>query len=139
MPTNDVVDPTVQDAEQRVERAKASLSSRVAALKDKLIDVRGKLDLSAQIAKHPLPSVGIAFVLGMIAGRLRTAASGKSSPRSLTSAAVSALAAFGFRLVRDAALVQLSHAAQEWWARHDERPVSGVRASHAPAGEPLKH
>ena len=136
MPTNDFVDPTVQEAEQRVERAKASLSSRVEALKDKLIDVRDKLDLPGQIANHPLPSVGIAFVLGMIAGRLRTAA---PPPRSLTSAAVSALAAFGLRLVRDAALVQLSHTAQEWWARHGERPAPEVHASHAPAGEPLRH
>src|SRR4029079_2587193 len=71
MPTNDFVDPTVQEAEQRVERAKDALNSRVAALKDKLIDVKDKLDLPGQIANHPLPSVGIAFVLGMIAGRLR--------------------------------------------------------------------
>ena len=139
MPTNDFVDPTVQEAEQRVERAKATLISRVEALKDRLIDVRDKLDLPGQIANHPLPSVGIAFVLGMIAGRLRTTVADQPPPRSLTGAAVSALAAFGLRLVRDAALVQLSHTAQEWWARHGERPAPEVHASHAPAGEPLRH
>jgi len=136
MPTNDVVDPTVQEADQRAERAKASLISRATVLKDKLIDARDKLDLPAQIAKHPLPSVGIAFMLGMIAGRLRT---GRAAPppRSLTGAAFAALAGFGLRLLRDAALVELSHAAQQWWAEHDA-PAAPGPAPRA-GGDPLQH
>ena len=138
MPTNDFVDPTVEEADQRATRAKASLISRASVLKDKLIDARDKLDLPAKITKHPLPAVGIAFVLGMIAGRLRTSRAAPP-PRSLTSAAFAALAGFGLRLVRDAALVQLSHAAQEWWTEHGERLASQVHAPRAPGGEPLQH
>ena len=138
MPTTDFVDPIVQEADQRATRAKASLLSRASVLKDKLIDVRDKLDLPTKITKHPLPSVGIAFVLGMIAGRLRPSPPAPP-PRSLTSAAFAALVAFGLRLVRDAALVQLSQAAQQWWAEHGDRPASPLHASRAPGGEPLQH
>lgn len=138
MPTNDFVDPTVQEADQRAERAKASLISRATVLKDKLIDMRDKLDLPAQITKYPLPSVGIAFMLGMIAGRLRTSRAAPP-PRSLTSAAFAALAGFGLRLVRDAAMVQLSHAAQQWWTEHDDQAASGEQAPRTPGGEPLQH
>jgi len=137
MPTNDFVDPTVKEADQRAERAKASLISRATVLKDKLIDARDKLDVPAQITKNPLPSVGIAFLLGMIAGRLRSRRAAPP-PRSLTGAAFAALAGFGLRLVRDAALVQLSHAAQQWWTEHDAPAASAGQAPRTP-GEPLQH
>jgi len=139
MPTNDFVDPTVQEADERAERAKASLLARASALKDKLTDVRDKLDLPAKITKYPLPAVGLAFVLGMIAGRLRTR-SAAPPPRSLTGAAFAALAGFGLRLVRDAALVKLSHAAQDWWTeQHAVRPASEAQVARAPGGEPMHH
>ena len=141
MPSNDFADPTVQEADQRAERAKASLLSRVEILKDKLMDVRQRLDLRAQITKHPLPAVGIAFVLGGIAGRRRTspAAPGEPARRSLTSAAFSALATFGLRIIRDAALVQLSHAAQQWWAEHGDEQATQEHEARTAGVDPLQH
>jgi hypothetical protein len=120
MATNDLADQTVREAEQRAERAKASLLSRVELLKHKLTDARQKLDLRAQIARHPLPAVGIAFALGAAAGLRRTgstrAAMPVSSGRSLRSAAATALAAFGLHIVREIALGQLGQVARRWWA-----------------------
>ena len=127
MTTNDLADPTVQEADRRAERAKASLLSRVELLKHKLSDARHKLDVPAQIARHPLPAVGIAFALGVAAGLRRTgsigpigAAMGPEPGRSLRSAAFSALAAFGLHIVREIALGQLGQVARQWWAEASE-------------------
>lgn len=115
MPTNENADPAVEDAARRAERAKASLLSRVEALKDKLGDARRKLDLPAQIAMHPLPAVGIALAIGALAGRrgARTV-SAAMAERSLGATALAAIGAVGLRIVREIAISQLSRAARQW-------------------------
>jgi len=122
MPDNENHDPTVAEADRRVERAKASLLARVELLKQKVGEARHQLDFKAQIAKHPLPAIGIAFGLGaLIALRGKRPAptvAGEISlagERSLTGAALGALAAFGLRLARELAIGQLGHAAKQWW------------------------
>ncbi|HET7500416.1 MAG TPA: hypothetical protein VFK02_05410 [Kofleriaceae bacterium] len=120
MATNDTVDPTVQEADLRAERAKASLLSRVEVLKHRLSDVKHRFDLQAQITQHPLPAVGIAFALGAALALRRSevepAAPGAS--RSLRSALVTALGAITLHVVRELALGQIGVLARQWWGEH---------------------
>lgn len=128
MTTHDTVDPTVEEADRRAERAKASLLSRVELLKHKLSDARDKLDVPAQIVRHPLPAVGIAFALGMAAALRRSgSARPAESGGSVRSAAFTAVTAFGLHLVREVALGQLGLLARRWWidARRESAGDSG--------------
>jgi hypothetical protein len=133
MPTTDGADPTIEEADRRVERAKASLLSRVELLKHKITDAKDRLDLPAQIARYPLPAVGVAFALGVAAGLGRRSAvpgsiaSPSEAPgaRSLRSAAFTALAAIGLRLVREVALGKLSQVARQWWFEHEGASAAG--------------
>lgn len=141
MPTNEIA-PTVQEADQRVERAKASLLSRVEALKDKLSDARHTLDLPAQIAKHPLPAVGIAFTLGALVALQRTRPPAPVGPLggSVKNAAFAALTALGLRILRNVALDELGQFAKQWWTGRRDRSRSQVAASSAAEVEPfLEH
>ena len=141
MATNDG-GPSVQEADERVERAKASLLARLELLKQKLTDAKGKVDLRAQITARPLPAVGIAFVLGVVlAGRRRTHVdtSGGAAGRTLTGTALAGLAAVGLRLLREVAIGQLGDIAKQWWVEHGGAS-SEERASQLPAVEPfLEH
>jgi hypothetical protein len=132
MSTNDIADPTVQEADQRAERAKASLLSRVELLKHKFTDARHKLDLPAQITEHPLPAIGVAFALGMLVGLRRSPAAAIGASGGIRHAAVAALTAFGLRLVRNVALGQLAEIAKQWWSEqqaHSERQAPPARGS----------
>lgn len=123
MPTNETADPTVEEADRRVERAKASLLARVEQLKHKFSDAKETFDLPSQIAKHALPAVGIAFALGAAAGlRRRGTSMVREADRSgLGGAVLAALGAFGLRVVRDLAIGQLGVVAKQWWVeQHPE-------------------
>jgi ElaB/YqjD/DUF883 family membrane-anchored ribosome-binding protein len=122
--SNDLVDPA-HDAEQRAERAKASLLSRVETLKHKLSDAKHVLseakevlDLPAQISKHALPAVGIAFALGVAAGMRRSGSAAGEGGGVVRSALWSALAAVGMRALREIAMGQLGKVAKQWWDEH---------------------
>lgn len=116
MPANDSTESTVAEADRRVERAKASLLSRVDALKHKLGDAKDQLDFKAQIAKHPLPAIGIAFAVGALAALSGAPSAPRAAGgRSLSGAALGALAAFGLRLARELAIGQLGNVAKQWW------------------------
>jgi hypothetical protein len=136
---------SVQEADERVERAKASLLARVELLRQKLVDAKGRVDLRAQIAAHPLPAIGVAFALGMLAGRQRTriASAVGSTPiphgRTLPGTALAGLAGMGLRLLRELAIGQLSIVARQWWIEHGGG-TSEERASYQPDVEPfLEH
>jgi len=141
MPANESPDPTVAEADRRVERAKASLLARVEVLKHKLGDARHQIDLPAHIAKHPLPAIGIAFGLGVLVAMRGShrAEPRQAEERSLTGAAFGALAAIGLRLARDFAIGELGQAAKQWWVEHGASP-SEARAPLGPDIEPfLEH
>jgi len=142
MPTNDSADPTAQEADQRAARAKASLLSRLELLKQKLTDAKDKVDLRTQITMHPLPAVGIAFALGMLAGLQRTRGSTPQGMAShpFTSTVFAGLTAVGLRLLREVALAQLGVVAKDWWTERDGTSQSEVPASHLTDVEPfLEH
>jgi hypothetical protein len=119
MPTTDV-DPNVQEADERASRAKESLLSRVEELKQRFAEVRHRFDPREQIAGHPIPAVGLAFALGVIAalGRQRGAGPGEARS-SLVGAAFAGLATVGLRIVREAAMAQLGRSAHDWWSSRD--------------------
>jgi hypothetical protein len=119
MPTTDV-DPSVQEADQRAARAKESLLSRVEELKHRFTEAKHRLNPQEQIAKYPIPAVGLAFALGVIAGlgRRRSGTPGEARG-SLTGAALAGIATVALRIVREAAMAQLGRAAHDWWAARD--------------------
>jgi hypothetical protein len=130
---NHTTDPDVVEADRRVERAKASLRARVAVLERRLGDVRDRIDLPAQIRRHPLPAAGIAFALGaLVGGRGRGAAPrGAASPittalvgrpRRVGGTALAVLSALGVQLLRELAFEALGRAAQRWWLPQGAAP-----------------
>jgi ElaB/YqjD/DUF883 family membrane-anchored ribosome-binding protein len=142
MASQDVVDPTIADADRRAERAKASLLERVDLLKHKITDAKHMLDLPEQIASHPWPAVGVAFALGVAAGFGRkSAATAEASERTLRDVMVTAAVSLGLRVVRDAVLGQLSELARQWWVqRGAEAEASETRTDGRVDVEPfLEH
>lgn len=140
MPTNDAVDPSVQEADLRAARAKESLLSRVELLKRRISDARHRFNPQEQIAKHPIPAVGMAFALGVIAGlgRSRGAMPGETR-NTLAGAAFAALTTVTLRILREVALTQLGHAAHDWWTSR-EGIAPEVHGSRVPDVEPfLEH
>jgi hypothetical protein len=125
-----MVDPVLAEADRRVERAKASLRARFGHLERRLGDVRDRVDVPAQIRRHPWPAVGIALAVGALAGRRRESsasmalaaaplASGiAAGGRSLSRVALGALGALGLRVARELVIIQLSRVARRWWDEH---------------------
>jgi len=132
---SNTTDPVVVEADRRVEQAKASLRARMAVLERRLGDVRDRIDLPAQIRRHPLPAVGIAFALGALVGG-RGRAAGRAAPlaapalaarpRTLGSMALAIGSGLAFQLLREFAIVQLRRTAERYWSEHggslDEPP-----------------
>jgi hypothetical protein len=130
MPTNDVVDPSVQEADLRATRAKESLLSRIHLLKRRFTDAKQQFNPQEHIARYPIPAVGAAFALGVIAGLRRGRPGSSGDARSsLTGAVFAGLAAVALRMVREVAMTQLGHAAHDWWTARD-----GASAADAQAG-----
>jgi hypothetical protein len=131
MPISDTsTDPVVADADRRVERAKASLRSRLHLLERKLSDVRDRIDVAEQIRRNPWAAVGISLALGALAGwRSSPPLARTSSPplarastqRSLGGLAVSALGALGAQIVRELVFAQLGRRATRWWNEQRDR------------------
>ena len=145
MPPHDVVDPTVAEADQRAERAKASLLSRVDLLKHRFTDATHRLDLPAHIVKHPLPAVGIAFALGVVAGLRRvrpvqTVRSEDVTERSFRGMVLAGLATVSLRVVRELAMAQLGQIARQWWTNREHGSSGEAGGSRLPDVEPfLEH
>ncbi|HEX3473803.1 MAG TPA: hypothetical protein VHT91_02115 [Kofleriaceae bacterium] len=126
---SNTTDPVVVEADRRVEQAKASLRARMAVLERRLGDVRDRIDLPAQIRRHPLPAVGIAFALGALVGA-RGRAAGRSPPpvapvlvarpRTLGSMALAIVSGLAFQLLRELAIGQLRRTAERYWSEPGE-------------------
>ena len=130
MANHDLPDPAIVEADRRVERAKASLRARFASLEQRLGDVRDRIDLPAQIRRHPLPAVGIAFALGALAGRRGARiASRVAAERSIGATALGALGALGLRVVRELVILQLTRAARHWIDEDELRSPGALDAT----------
>jgi hypothetical protein len=141
MPTHDVVDPSVQEADLRATRAKESLLARVEVLKRRFSEAKHRFNPQEQIARYPIPAVGAAFALGVIAGLTRRRSSVPTEARSsLTGAALAGLAAVALRVVREVAMTQLGHAAHNWWTAHEGASSTETGGSRPRDVEPfLEH
>jgi hypothetical protein len=141
MPTHDVVDPSVQEADLRATRAKESLLARVEVLKRRFTDAKHRFNPQEQIARYPIQAVGAAFALGVIAGLTRRRSSAPAEAHSsLTGAALTGLAAVALRVVREVAMTQLGHAAHNWWTAREGVSSTETRGSRPPNVEPfLEH
>jgi hypothetical protein len=125
---SNTTDPVVVEADRRVEQAKASLRARMAVLERRLGDVRDRIDLPAQIRRHPLPAVGIAFALGALVGA-RGRSAGRPAPpvapvfvarpRTLGSMALAIVSGLAFQLLRELAIGHLRRTAERLWSEHD--------------------
>ncbi len=141
MSANDNSESAAAEADRRVERAKASLLARVDALKHKVTEAKDQLDFKAQIARHPLPAIGIAFAIGALAALSGSPPAPRAAgERSLRGAALGALAAFGLRMARELAIGQLGHAAKQWWSEQSGTSATPRARSQADELEPfLEH
>jgi hypothetical protein len=135
MPTDDVVDPSVQEADQRATRAKQSLLARMEMLKQRYTDAKHRFSPHEQIARYPIQAVGAAFALGVIAGLGRGRRDMPGEARSsLTRLALTGLAAVALRVVREAALTQLAQAAHNWLSAQEGPSGQAPGEPRAPGG-----
>lgn len=106
------------DVDRTIEAARASLVEHMSELGRRFKAARGKLDVPARIAAHPLAAVGVAFALGALLGRRRArSSSGDGEAPGAGRLALAGLGALAFRIMRDAALREASGAAMRWWDR----------------------
>lgn len=125
-------DPYSAGGPRRGERAEADLHSSIDLLREKFDNVRRRItriDLSAEIQRHPWRAAGIALALGAIAGR-RARRSAAAPGRSFGGMAVGALGAIGLHVLRELAVAQLGHGARRWWSEHGGPPIDQADGPH---------
>ena len=129
MANHDVPDPAVVEADGRAERAKASLRARFTTLEQRFADVRERVDVQAQIRRHPLPAIGIAFALGALAGRRGARVASEATGRSLGGTVMAALGALALRIAREVAIAQLGRTARRWTDEYEDRSPGAYDAT----------
>jgi ElaB/YqjD/DUF883 family membrane-anchored ribosome-binding protein len=113
-PEDDAPD-SVAEADERVERAKESLSSRIDELGRRFRTAKNLGDLSARIAKHPWPAVGIALALGAFAGLAsHVGRRDENGERKLRHTLIAGAGALLLRLAKSYAMGQLADSAKSW-------------------------
>jgi hypothetical protein len=93
--------------------------SRFTRIKDTLAEVPERIDLRGRITRHPLPAIGIAFGLGVIAGIVRTVIEPDRGPRLRLGRAILVTAgAAALRIAREMTLWQIGDSARGWLDRN---------------------
>lgn len=111
----DTAPDSVAEADERVERAKESLSSRIDELGRRYRTAKNMGNISDRIAKHPWPAVGIAVALGAFAGIAgHLAPPDDTGERKLRHTLIAGAGALLLRLAKSYALGQLSDTAKSW-------------------------
>ncbi len=132
-PTNESV---AREADERVERAKDSLSDRLDELNRRFRGAKNMVDVEAQIVEHPWPAVGIALALGVFAGLAGGRGGRDADPgpeRTFGTAVVAGLGAVAFRMFKTYAFSKLADVAKGWI---DERSGTSEKiASRDPSVE----
>jgi len=137
---SDITDPLLADAGC----ARNDMRSRIDLLRRKLDAARdriARIDLSAQIHRHPWPAVGFAFALGALAGRRARRGSPRATPERLFgSTALGAASALALHVLRELAIAQLGRTARRWWSAYGDPSLDDVppayRADTRPFPEP---
>ena len=125
MAISDNPDSVVVEADERVERAKASLRARIAVIERRFGDVRKRLDVPEQVRRHPWPAIGISLALGALVGVRGERGGGAvtrapSGGHTLGSLAMAGLTAIGLRVARELIVAQIGRAARQWWLDHGD-------------------
>lgn len=108
-------DNSVAEADERVERAKESLSSRIEELGRRYRTAKNMGNISERIAKHPWPAVGLAVALGAFAGLAGDLARpDENGERKLRQTLIAGAGALLLRLARSYAMGQLTDTAKSW-------------------------
>ena len=106
---------SVADADERAERAKESLSSRIDELGRRYRTAKNMGNISDKIARHPWPAVGIAVALGAFAGLAgHLGRPDDTGERKLRHTLIAGAGALLLRLARSYAMGQLSDSAKSW-------------------------
>jgi hypothetical protein len=126
------------DPDRQIEDARASLVAHLGELGRRFRAARARLDLPAQVAAHPLASVGAAFALGALLG-MRGRPRREGGGVGLGRAAAGALGALAVRLAKDLAVRSAAEAARGWWEHHPRASPSPseIRTSYDPSIEPF--
>lgn len=103
-----------------------------------------KTKIEARMTEHPWQTIGIAVATGAMLGLLTGGRRAAPAPRrGIGGALVAALGAIAMRMLRDAALGQVTGYAREWLGKQDDLRGTATRedlASHDPSIEPfLEH
>ncbi len=105
----------VAEADERAERAKESLSSRIDELGRRFKSAKNMGNLAEKIAEHPLPAVGIAAALGAFAGLAsHLGTPDANGERKLRHTLLAGAGALLLRLAKSYALGQLGDQAKSW-------------------------
>jgi hypothetical protein len=124
------------DPDRQIEDARASLVAHLGELGRRFRTARARLDLPAQLAAHPLASVGAAFALGALLG-MRGRPRREGGGGGLGRAVAAALGALAVRLAKELAVRGATEVARGWWEDHQPASRSEVRTSYDPSIEPF--
>jgi hypothetical protein len=133
-----------RDPERYIEEARRSLLEHLSELGRRFKSARGKFDLPAHIAAHPLAATGAAFALGALRGgrgreRERELEYGEVREHrdergpSRTGLLLAGVGALAIRLVKEIAMREASDAVLRWW---DQRRPIEVPEVRVPDEEP---
>ena len=105
----------------------AAIEDEAKGIKQKLGKIGRRIkrvDLRSQIVDHPFPALGIALGVGALIGLARP----MPKRGRVSGAAIALLSTIGFRLVREAAMVQLAQYAKGLLSKEQQAnvPQSGV-------------
>jgi len=106
---------TVAEADERAERAKVNLSSRIEEIGRRFKTVKNMGNIADHIVKHPLPAVGIALALGAFAGAAKhLSRPGEDGERKLRHTVIAGAGALVLRLAKSYVLNELGESAKSW-------------------------
>lgn len=102
-------------ADERVERAKASLSSRIDELGRRYKSAKNMGNIAERITKHPWPAVGVALALGAFAGLAsHLGKPGENGEHKFRHTVIAGAGALLLRLAKSYAMGELGDTAKSW-------------------------
>ena len=112
-------DRRIEDAKESFVARVEEINRRFRGVRERIDDMRKKVDLGAHINKRPLAAVGVALAAGALLGLTggkRTVVHEGAVARRAGSAIAGMLGAFVMSLIKDFAFRQVSGAASNWFS-----------------------